>query len=91
MVRFISGHVFCPTVLRSSMTHIMRTPLIPHFVYLSHEIALLQKKNLRAAKKMHKKVVSADLNNLHRADPCGARGWPVDAARGLTVSYRHHE
>ena len=83
MVRFISGHVFCPTVLRSSMTHIMRTPLIPHFVYLSLEIALTaKKKNLRAAKKMHKKVVSADLNNLHRADPCGARGWPVHAAPG---------
>ena len=51
MVRCISGHVFCPTVLRSSMTHIMSTPLIPHFVYLSHEIALLQKKKPARRKK----------------------------------------
>ena len=43
MVRFISGHVVCPTVLRSSMTHIMRTPLIPHFVYLSLEMTLTEK------------------------------------------------
>ena len=64
------------------MTHIITTRLIPHFVYLSLEMTLTEEKKNPQQDKLHKKVVSADLNNLHLADPCGARGWPVHAAPG---------
>ena len=44
MVRLTSGHVVCRTVLRSIMTHIITPRLIAHFVYLSLEMTLTEKK-----------------------------------------------
>ena len=45
MVGLTSGHVVCRRrPVRSITTHIITTPLIPHFVYLSLEMTLTEKK-----------------------------------------------